>query len=648
MIGGGYIYNIPSSLIGISSGFRPVACVFNDYIYTYNNNLFDSSTYVSSIKATANWYVLEATFAPFVDVQTTVHLFTPDPTFTITPGTVFYKISIQASFMGIGSAYNPSTVSPGNPLSDTVFSSLFWANADGTQQGYMQSIAYYPFIHRVYILMVNAVNAGRCVKSAINHYPNLICEVNNKNIPLYTYQLLILSWSIVRGYTGTTLWPLPSLSLNDDTIIAKIYGNIVVSQNTQDIYAITAIVYMMFQSEDTFGASIIGQNFGNQVTSRLPTGVSLNWGIQRGTWSYTLATENYLPYYRLDLIKQSYDVVLLGTIEFPGYTVSPTSTCYLGQYFRKATLSTAYPGLSYTYPYYPNMTNFVMISQDLVFVYMINVQAAFCTDSSVTPVAGSNVLISITNYDASQINAAVPGQNQIPTSSVHYLLQFGSEFATMTPQPGTTLLYFTSDDGATVHKYDYATKKMITQPYATVMSYSPQYNYGLCDGKVQSTFLDTSYSSDFSFTCPKPNGYYYQSPGNWSSADPLCINMSPEELMTDCPSITTSYNALVSSTCQASYSKVCALSSQSNPPYSCTKVVPANVLQVISNSFSASQLAFVVLSALVAVWLTWYYSKSTYYVRDYVQPTPAVGTGISDAYPRGNEVLNVRNPSFKA
>lgn len=525
--------------------------------------------------------------------------------------------------MGTGAAYAPNTtLPPGNLLpfnniypfpvqGQPVVISIrpptdfyvFWGDANGGPIGNVQSVIYDNPRKLIFILLVNTVSASE----VINGYIAFVQPYTPLNT--YTCSFLFSRWTPTTGLGFTKLNVMQLFSINNDGNLARPEGNLALSGDGDGYF------YMMMQSIDSLGVSLAGY-------SEINDGIISTWNTTQLSTGWTVI--------RMDFIQLSLDVALLGTVRFPDSTSTTTvasSTCYLGQYFAKSSLNTAtYPGVSYNFPYYPNMTNFVIINQNLVFIYMINVQAIFCSDTTITPPTGSNVLISITNYNITQVQL----ENKIPVSSMTYLLYFGSDFNTMTHQPDSTLFYFTSDDGTTVHKYDYTTETLITQPYATVMSYSPQYTYGLCDGKVQSTFLDTSYNSDFSFTCPAANGYYYQSPNEpWHSADPACINMSPDELMTSCPSLTTKYNALVSSTCPASYSKLCTASSLNNPPYSCTKILPANALQALSSAFASTHAAFYLLTLLIVFALRRYYGKSLFLATDYLRSAPADTVTVS-------------------
>lgn len=382
----------------------------------------------------------------------------------------------------------------------------------------------------------------------------------------------------------------------------------------------------MTQTSDTLGASIIGYPYISPSSSPIPSSTTWNITTDNNNNSTSNNNSTILQYIRLDIINIKYNIILEGIVYFPPSTPSSSSTatvassttCYLGQYFDKPTASVNplnQQGICYNYPCYPNITsNYIIINQNLIFIYMINVQSIYCSNSTLTPPAGNNILVSIIGYNYEETLLL----NQIPKNKIKYLLHFGSEFSTMTYKQNSTILYFTSNDGAIVYKYNYITGILNIQPYASIMSYSPMYTYGLCQGHIQSTFLDTSYSSDFSFTCLTPNGYYYQSPSQWYNSDPTCINMSPEELWSQCNILNITYNALVSTTCEASFNKLCSTSSKNNPPYSCTKDIPADILQAISSSFASSQLVFTILSLLIVFSLRFYYRTSHFYVHNYL------------------------------
>ena len=462
-------------------------------------------------------------------------------------------------------------------------------------------------------------------------------DISNSNIPptdYYTY--IIMKWDPTNGLNSFT-YSVPDLKLQLNGaggVTCHPQGQMVTSLDND------GYTYVIVRSKDSLSAAIIGYDFNFRVTPPSTKWVSSSYqylagnGIQAGN----TVTVNYIE---LPLIATQPSVLLEGFNQFPGAAAG--HLCYLGQYYLTTTQNSV-PfgtsiGVSDSHPYYPNITNILVVSQNLVFIYLADVQQLYCDPAAgVSPPSGANILVRIAGFQSGG------------SATITYLIYLSPEFETMTHKPGSDILFFTSNDGSVVTKYNYNTGLLTTQPYAVIMSYSPQYTYGLCNNKAQSTFLDISYTTDFSYTCSTPNGYYYQSPGQWYFSDPTCIDLSPDELLNNgCPSLTTLYNTLVTSTCTASYTTLCSTSALENPPYSCTQVVPANILQTISNAFANSQLVFGILSILVILALKWYYRKTPIYITHYrLPPASPMGSDISAPYSKDDTVFNVRgiNPSF--
>ena len=462
-------------------------------------------------------------------------------------------------------------------------------------------------------------------------------DITNPNAPAgNTYTYIIMKWDPTNGLNSFT-YPVPDvqLKLNGATGATCHPQGQMVSSLDNDGYT-----YVIVRSKDSLSASIIGYDFNFRVPPPSTTWITGSYSYDAGNGIKAGNTVT-VQYIELDLYASVPFVSLEGVNHFPGAAAG--HLCYLGQYYlTTAQISVPFGtsiGVSDSYPYYPNVTSLLVVSQNLVFIYLADVQQLFCDPAAgVSPPSGANILVSIANYTVSV------------SADIKYRIYLSPEFETMTHKPGTNLLFFTNNDGSLVTKYNYVTGVLTTQPYATIMGYSPQYTYGLCNNKAQSTFLDISYTTDFSYTCSTPNGYYYQSPGKWYFSDPTCIDLSPDELLNNgCPSLTALYNTLVTSTCTASYSTLCSTSALENPPYSCTQVVPANILQTISNAFANSQLVFGILSILVILALKWYYRKTPIYITHYrLPPASPMGSDISAPYSKDDTVFNVRgiNPSF--
>ncbi len=147
--------------------------------------------------------------------------------------------------------------------------------------------------------------------------------------------------------------------------------------------------------------------------------------------------------------------------------------------------------------------------------------------------------------------------------------------------------------------------------YVLATNYMLVYSYGVCDGKLSSSFINITSSMDFSVVCSSSNGYYYQSPNVWYETPSNCAGMQPNQLLHECAAVQQSLTALISDTCQQSITSLCKAQYNLNPPFSCTRTVGAYPMVILANSFASSNVVWGILSLIFVFMFTVMHCQST-------------------------------------